>query len=49
MTATREYQGAGLGLSVVRVIVEAHGGTVRLVPPLLGGTSVRVTLPVAKG
>ncbi len=49
MTATREYQGAGLGLAVVRETVRAHNGVVRLVPPVLGGTSVRVSLPVAKG
>ncbi len=48
MTATREYQGAGLGLAVVREIVRAHGGSVRLIPPVLGGTSVRVTLPAAE-
>jgi signal transduction histidine kinase len=47
MTSTREHQGAGLGLAVVREIVGAHGGAVRLVPALLGGTSVRITLPVA--
>lgn len=47
MTSTREHQGAGLGLAVVREIVGAHGGSLRLVPALLGGTSVRVTLPVA--
>ena len=45
MTATREYQGAGLGLAVVRKIVSAHGGEVRLVTPVLGGASVRVALP----
>jgi signal transduction histidine kinase len=45
MTSTREYQGAGLGLAVVREIVGAHGGDVRLTPPLLGGASVRVALP----
>ncbi|HMB70667.1 MAG TPA: hybrid sensor histidine kinase/response regulator [bacterium] len=48
MTSTREHQGAGLGLAVVREIAGAHGGAVRLVPALLGGTSVRVTLPVAE-
>ena len=47
MSSTREYQGAGLGLAVVREIVSAHGGQFRLVAPLLRGTSVRVTLPVA--
>jgi signal transduction histidine kinase len=45
MTSTREYQGAGLGLAVVREIMGGHGGDVRLVPPVLGGTSVRLSLP----
>jgi signal transduction histidine kinase len=48
MSSTREHQGAGLGLAVVREIVVAHGGTVRLVPALLGGASVRVGLPAAE-
>ena len=43
---TTKLSGRGLGLAVVREIVEAHQGDVRLVPPVLGGTSVRVTLPV---
>lgn len=46
MSSTREYQGAGLGLAVVREIVRAHGGRVELVEPALQGTSVRVSLPV---
>lgn len=45
MSATREFQGVGLGLAVVQVIVAAHNGKVRLVPPVLGGASVRITLP----
>jgi signal transduction histidine kinase len=49
MSTTREYQGAGLGLAVVRAVVSAHRGQVRIVAPLLGGTSVRVTLPVLDG
>lgn len=49
MTSTREHQGAGLGLAVVREIVQAHQGDVRMVPPALGGVSVRVSLPLASG
>jgi signal transduction histidine kinase len=45
MTSTREFQGAGLGLAVVNTIVAAHNGTVRIIPPVLGGTSIRITLP----
>jgi signal transduction histidine kinase len=49
MSSTREHQGAGLGLAVVREIVAAHDGTVRLVAPVLGGTSVRISLPESAG
>ncbi|HET9887189.1 MAG TPA: hybrid sensor histidine kinase/response regulator [bacterium] len=46
MTSTREFQGAGLGLAVVNTIVASHNGTVKIVPPVLGGTSIRITLPI---
>lgn len=49
MTSTREFQGAGLGLAVVREIVSAHSGQVRLVPPVLSGTAVRIAIPRALG
>ncbi|MET7616214.1 ATP-binding protein [Streptomyces sp. NPDC005408] len=38
--------GAGLGLSIVRSIAEAHGGTVTAEPGPEGGLAVTVTLPV---
>ncbi|WP_405615050.1 sensor histidine kinase [Streptomyces sp. NBC_01508] len=42
--------GAGLGLSIVRSIVTAHGGTVTAVPGGEGGgLSVRVELPASAG
>lgn len=41
--------GLGLGLYSVRLLVEAHGGTVRAVAGPRGGTSFLVTLPAAKG
>ena len=44
----REFQGAGLGLAAVQIVVEAHGGKTRLIPPLLGGASVRVSIPLAE-
>ena len=41
----RTRGGAGLGLSIVRAIAEAHGGSAELVPG--GAASVRIWLPVA--
>ncbi|MEO3871985.1 ATP-binding protein [Nonomuraea sp. B12E4] len=41
----RSYQGAGLGLSIVRAIVGAHGGQVGAVAPAEGGLRVTVRLP----
>jgi signal transduction histidine kinase len=46
MTSTRRFQGAGLGLAVVRAIVTAHGGQARIASPVLGGATVRVALPL---
>jgi signal transduction histidine kinase len=43
-TGTR---GAGLGLSIVRSVAEAHGGKLALAPRREGGLAVRVTLPAA--
>ncbi|GAA1717393.1 sensor histidine kinase [Fodinicola feengrottensis] len=43
-TGTR---GAGLGLSIVRAVVDAHSGMVKAVPLLNGGLEVTVTLPTA--
>jgi signal transduction histidine kinase len=37
--------GAGLGLSIVRSVAEAHGGRLMLTPRREGGLAVRVTLP----
>jgi signal transduction histidine kinase len=41
-TATR---GAGLGLAIVRLIVEAHKGRLQAAAPPFGGLAVRVELP----
>jgi signal transduction histidine kinase/ActR/RegA family two-component response regulator len=47
-TITRQYGGLGLGLAIVRHIVELHGGTVHASSAGPGlGTTVTVLLPVA--
>ncbi|TDO43088.1 signal transduction histidine kinase [Kribbella sp. VKM Ac-2527] len=42
-------KGAGLGLSIVRSVAEAHDGTVRAAPRDGGGLTVVVSLPVDPG
>ena len=41
----RQVGGAGLGLSIVRTIVEAHGGDVSVTSVAGEGTTVRMSLP----
>ncbi len=41
--------GAGLGLSIVRSVAEAHGGSVELTARPSGGLTVRVSLPEGDG
>jgi signal transduction histidine kinase len=45
----RSQGGVGLGLAIVRSVVEAHGGAVRYRPRLGGGSVFRVSLPLAPG
>jgi signal transduction histidine kinase len=45
--AGKKYPGVGLGLSVCRRIVEAHGGTVRMESTLGQGSVCTFTLPAA--
>jgi signal transduction histidine kinase len=43
---TGSDKGVGLGLSIVRSVVRAHGGTVTAAPREEGGLALRVVLPV---
>ena len=44
----RKHQGAGLGLTLVRSLVELHGGTVKIDSTPGLGTTVTVTFPEAR-
>ncbi len=44
----REMGGAGLGLSICKAIVEAHGGHIAIQSQVDHGTIISVTLPAAK-
>jgi signal transduction histidine kinase len=46
---SRSRRGLGLGLSLVRAIVESHGGSVGAESQPGMGTTIRVILPMAKG
>jgi signal transduction histidine kinase len=46
-TRTRADGGAGLGLSIVRAVVEAHHGTLSVVAPTSGGLDITVGFPVS--
>jgi signal transduction histidine kinase len=45
---TTKHRGSGLGLSIVKKIVEAHGGSVRLTSEVGRGTNVAVIVPTGK-
>jgi two-component system sensor histidine kinase BaeS len=44
---SREHGGSGLGLSICRATIEAHGGTIDASASPLGGLRVTLTLPLA--
>ena len=46
---TADTPGSGLGLSIVRAVVHAHGGTVVAEPVPGGGLTVVVRLPAPGG
>jgi signal transduction histidine kinase len=43
---TTKERGTGLGLSTARRFVEAHGGTISVELPAIGGTRMMVQLPL---
>lgn len=47
-SSTREHGGAGLGLSIVKRLVEAHGGSIRVEANEPRGTVFVVTLPLGR-
>ena len=46
MSTTRKYGGSGLGLNLVKQLVEAHGGTIGVRSKLGRGTSFFFSLKV---
>ncbi len=44
-SSTREHGGAGLGLSIVKRLVEAHGGEIRVESLVGEGTTFFVIIP----
>jgi signal transduction histidine kinase len=43
---TATYPGSGLGLTIVKLIVEGHGGKITVYSKVKSGTTVRVSLPI---
>ncbi|WP_306368426.1 MMPL family transporter [Nocardiopsis sp. CC223A] len=47
--AARDREGSGLGLSIVRAVMAAHGGTAELESSVSGGTTVTLAFPARDG
>ena len=47
-TLSRKFEGTGLGLSLVRTLVELHDGTVTLESEVGKGTTVSILLPASR-
>jgi len=47
-STTRQHGGAGLGLSIVKQLVDAHRGTIEVASELEKGTVFEITLPAAQ-
>ncbi len=48
-SSTRKYHGVGIGLALVREIVEEHGGRLDVESRVGRGTTLRIHLPLAEG
>jgi signal transduction histidine kinase len=45
-SATRHYGGMGLGLALVKEIIEAHGGQIKVASRVNSGTTFTIALPI---
>jgi two-component system sensor histidine kinase BaeS len=43
---SRAHGGSGLGLSICKAIIEAHGGTISAAPSRMGGLNIHLSLPL---